>query len=156
MTGLEPGAAAPDLELRDQHGQRRLLSAARGRPVALVFFPAAFSSVCGSELAALRDWWADPAARSSGAELWALSCDPMFSLRGYSDAEGIDFPLLSDFWPHGAVAQAYGVFDETSGTPRRSSFVVDAEGRVAWAVHNARTAPRPVADLERALEALRR
>ena len=155
MSGLEPGAGAPDFELRDQHGQRRVLSAARGRPVALVFFPAAFSSVCGSELAALRDWWADPAARSSGAELWALSCDPMFSLRGYGDAEGIDFPLLSDFWPHGAVARAYGVFDETSGTPRRSSYVVDPNGRVAWAVHNARPDPRPVADLQRAVEALR-
>jgi peroxiredoxin len=154
VSGLEPGAVAPDFELRDQHGQRRALSALRGRPVALVFFPAAFSSVCGSELVALRDWWADPADRRPDVELWAISCDPMFSLRGYADAEGIDFPLLSDFWPHGAVAQAYGVLDQTSGTALRSSYVVDGEGRIAWAVHNAPSDPRPVADLEQALAAL--
>ena len=152
---LAVGGTAPDFELRDQHGSAVTLSRLRGAPVLLVFFPAAFSSVCSSELCDLRDWW--PQTRSDlskGAELLAISCDPMFSLRGYSDAEGIDFPLLSDFWPHGAVAQAYGVFDDSFGTPRRSSYLVDPEGRVAWSVHNARPDARPVEDYAAALQQL--
>ena len=151
--GLPDGSEAPDFELRDQHGTPVRLSSFRGaRDAVLVFYPYAFSRVCTGELTALRDAW--PQLDRDDVAVLGLSCDPMFSLRGYSDAEGIGFPLLSDFWPHGAVAQAYGVFDETSGTPGRSSYVVDPEGRIAWAVHNARPDPRPVADLQRALEAL--
>ena len=46
------------------------------------------------------------------------------------------FPLLADYWPHGAVASAYGVFDDEQGCPLRSSFVVDRAGIIRWAVHN--------------------
>ncbi len=156
MTGLDEGAQAPDFELRDQHGRSVTLSRLRGRSaVALVFFPAVFSSVCSSELSDLRDWWADPVRRPADAALLAISCDPMFSLRGYSDAADIDYPLLSDFWPHGAVAQRYDVFDDSVGTARRSSYVVDTEGRVAWSVHHAARVARAVTDLEQALAAIR-
>ena len=150
---LEVGDTAPDFELRDQHGSPVTLSGFRGRkPVLLVFFPAAFSSVCSSELCDLRDGYSR--LTGLGAELLAISCDPMFSLRGYSDAEGIDYPLLSDFWPHGAVAQGYAVFDDTLGRARRSTYLVDADGRIAWAVHHAAPDPRPVSDYEAALKTL--
>ena len=150
---LQVGDRAPDFELRDQHGATVSLSRLRGRRHALlVFFPAAFSSVCSSELCDLQDWW--PQGGRDDTELLAVSCDPMFSLRGYSDAQGIDFPLLSDFWPHGAVSQAYGVFDESSGTPQRSSYLLDQQGQVVWAVHNARPDARPVHDYRSALERL--
>ena len=150
---LEAGDTAPDFELRDQHGTAVTLSRLRGRKhVLLVFFPAAFSSVCSSELCDLRDGWAGLAGLD--AELLAVSCDPMFSLRGYSDAEGIDYPLLSDFWPHGAVAQAYGVFDDSFGRARRSSYVVDKAGKVAWMTHNAAPDPRSLRDYEAALKTL--
>ena len=82
----------------------------------------------------------------------AISCDPVYSLRAFADAEGLNFPLLSDFWPHGAVASAYDVFDESKGRARRSSYVVDREGRVRWAVHNAMPEGR---DLDEHLAQLR-
>ena len=146
---LEVGDEAPDFELRDQHGQSVALTRFRGRShVLLVFYPAVFSNVCSSELCNLRDWWGEG---RDDAVLLAISCDPMFSLRGYSDAEDIEYPLLSDFWPHGEVSRAYGVFDDSAGTARRSSYLVDTEGRIAWAVHNARPDSRPVQAYEAAL-----
>jgi mycoredoxin-dependent peroxiredoxin len=147
---LEVGERAPDFALRDQHGRPVTSAQHHGtRDMLLVFVPAVFSSVCSSELSDLRDWWGQG---REGTELLVISCDPMFSLRAYSDATGIDFPLLSDFWPHGAVSQAYGVFDDSVGTARRSSYLVDREGRITWAVHNARPDARPIADYEAALQ----
>jgi len=136
VTPLEVGSVAPDFSLRDQHGQRVTLSSFRGRRSAvLVFYPWAFSSVCSSELVQLRDAW--PSAAGEDTALLAVSCDPMYSLRAFGDAERLEFPLLSDFWPHGAVASAYGVFDEELGCATRSTFVVDRAGTVRWSVHNA-------------------
>lgn len=140
MTGLHGGASAPDFTLRDQHGQRVTLSGYRGRcDVLLVFFPWAFSSVCSAELATLREREAE---LPSSVEVLAVSCDPMYSLRAAADAERLPFRLLSDFWPHGAVCAAYGVFDEDLGVARRSSFVVDRDGIVRWEVHHAMPDPR--------------
>ena len=137
------GSPAPELELRDHHGQRVVLSSYRGsRSVLVVFYPHAFSSVCSKELASLRDTL--PELERAGVQVLAISCDPMFALRGFADAEGIEFPLLSDFWPHGAVSTAYGVFDERLGCSRRSTFLVDQEGKVAWMVHNSMPEPRSV------------
>ncbi len=150
---LEVGTHAPDFSLRDQHGRTIALSRLAGERHALVvFFPAAFTSVCDAELRELRDWW--PEHGRDDTDLIGISCDPMFSLRGYSDSEGIDFPLLSDFWPHGAVCRDYGVFDERSGTAERSSYLVGRDGQVAWSVHNARGDGRPLAGYERALARL--
>ena len=150
---LEVGDTAPDFELRDQHGTAVTLSRFRDRrDVLLVFFPAVFSSVCSAELTDLRDGLSR--LTGLGAEVLGISCDPMFSLRGYSDAEGIDYPLLSDFWPHGAVAQAYGVFDESFGRARRSTYVVGKSGKVAWTGHNAAPDARSVGDYEAALKTL--
>jgi mycoredoxin-dependent peroxiredoxin len=91
--------------------------------------------VCTSEMAGIRDRLADFMTFES--EVLAISCDPTYALRVFADTDGLNFPLLSDFWPHGEVARAYGVFDETNGSPRRSSFVVDKAGRVRWTVHHA-------------------
>ena len=135
MTGPAVGETAPDFRLRDQFGQDVSLSAFRGRKaVALVFYPFAFSGVCTGELSGLRDRLAG--FLTFDTELLAVSCDPVYAQRAFADAEGLNFPLLSDYWPHGSVAQAYGVFDEDKGCPTRSSFVVDRDGRVAWSVHN--------------------
>ena len=150
---LQVGDRAPDFELRDQHGRRVALSGLLARShVLLVFFPAAFSSVCSAELRELRDWW--PRAGRDDTQLLAVSCDPMFSLRGYGDAEGIEFPLLSDFWPHGSVCRAYGVFDEDSGTPARASYLVDQERGVVWSTHSGRGQARPVQAYQAALQQL--
>ena len=148
---LPVGAVAPDFTLRDQHGQDVSLGRLRGAPVLLVFYPWAFSRVCTGELATLRD--VRPAVEETGARLLAVSCDPVYSLRAFAEAERLDYPLLSDFWPHGEVSSAYGVLDERRGCPRRSSFLVDRAGVVRWSVHN----PRSDARSEEAyVEALRR
>jgi peroxiredoxin len=133
--GIEIGSVAPDFTLRDQFGQHVTLSSYRGeKAVALVFYPYAFSGVCTGEMGGLRDRLAD--LMTFGSEVLAISCDPVYSLRAFADADGLNFPLLSDFWPHGEVCRAYGVFDETKGSPRRSSYVVDKDGVVRWSVHH--------------------
>ncbi len=78
----------------------------------------------------------------------------MFALRVFADQDRLEFPLLSDFWPHGEVATSYAVFDAEHGCPTRSSFVIDAGGRLRWSVHNAMGEARSVDDYVRALEAL--
>lgn len=135
---------APDFELQDQHGTPVRLSDFRGRKVVLVFYPLAFSGVCQSELSALRDFDAD-------AQILTVSVDSIFTHRAWADQEGYAFPLLSDFWPHGQVARAYGVFDETKGLARRGTFIVDGEGMIRWSVVNPIGEARDVADYLKAL-----
>ena len=150
---LRIGDAVPDFSLRDQHGQRWSLTALRGEgPVLLVFFPFAFSGVCTGELRELREH-KDRIARA-GAQLLAVSCDPMFSLRVFADQDGLGFPLLSDFWPHGEVAKAYDAFDAQHGCPTRASFVIDAHGLLRWSVHNPMGEARSVDDYLDALDQL--
>jgi peroxiredoxin len=133
---LAIGDLAPDFTLRDQHGQDVTLSSyARGKLALIVFYPFAFSGVCTGELTGLRDRLGD--FETDQTTLLAVSCDPIYAQRAVADRDGIFFPLLSDFWPHGVTARAYGVFDEIAGSAKRSSFIVDREGRVGWMVHNA-------------------
>ena len=124
---LKIGLQPPDFELRNQHGESVSLSSYRGsRRVVLVFYPYAFSRVCSSELHALRDRL--PEFANERTQLLAVSCDHMFSLRGFADRDGLGFPLLSDFWPHGAVSQLYGVFDPQRGCANRGTFILDTSG----------------------------
>lgn len=151
MTGLQLGGPAPDFTLRDQFGQDVTLSSFRGtKAVVILFYPFAFSGVCTGEMAGIRERLAE--FMTFDTEVLAISCDPVYSLRGFADAEGLNFPLLSDFWPHGEVSRAFEVFNEASGTPRRSSYVIDRDGTVAWAVHNANPEGR---DLDEHLAQLR-
>ena len=128
---IEPGAQAPDFELVDQHGQPVRLSAFEGRKrVVLVFFPLAFSPVCDGELCTVRD-------RPDGlvdqrTELLAISVDSPLVHKAWAEQRGFDFRLLADFWPHGAVADRYGVFDEQAGVARRATFVIDLDRVVRW------------------------
>jgi peroxiredoxin len=134
---LEIGDRAPDFALRDQHGQEiRLSSFAGEKAVLLVFYPFAFTGVCTGELTGFRDRLGD--FETAGTTLLGISCDPMYTQRAFADREGIFFPLLSDFWPHGEVASAYGVLEEAEGCPSRTSFVIDKSGIVRWALHSKR------------------
>ena len=149
---LTTGDPAPDFTLRDQFGQDVTLSSFRGtKAVVLFFYPYAFSGVCTGELAGIRDRLAE--FLTFDTELLAISCDPTYSLRTFADQDGLNFPLLSDFWPHGDVARAYDVFDERSGCADRSSYVIDKSGIVMWSVHNARPEGR---DLDEHLRQLHR
>lgn len=133
--GLEIGGPAPDFTLRDQFGQDVTLSSYKGsKAVAIFFYPAAFSGICTGEMAGIRDRLDE--FMTFDTDVLAISCDPVYSLRAFADTDGINFPLLSDFWPHGEVAQAYDVFDATKGSARRSSYIVDVQGNLSWSVHN--------------------
>jgi peroxiredoxin len=153
VTRLSLGEPAPDFTLRDQFGQDVTLSSFRGqKAVAVVFYPYAFSGVCTSEMAGIRDRLAE--FLTFDTEVLGISCDPLFALRAFADVDGLNFPLLSDFWPHGEVSRAYGVFDERSGAARRSSYVLDREGVVRWAVHNKPSEGRDLDEHVRQLQAL--
>ena len=153
MTGLPLGGPAPDFTLRDQFGQDVTLSSFLGKKaVALIFYPYAFSGVCTGEMAGIRSRLAE--FMTFDSEVLAISCDPMFSLRAFADADGLNFPLLSDFWPHGEVCRAYDVFNERSGSPRRSSYVIDKQGILRWAVHHANPDGRDLDEHLRQLQAL--
>jgi mycoredoxin-dependent peroxiredoxin len=128
MLGL--GRPAPAFMARNQRGELLTVSGLRGAPAVIIFYPWAFSSICRDELAAIRDAHARFVALRT--RVLAVSCDAMYTLRAYADAEGIQFDLLSDHWPHGAIAQAYGVFDEESGCARRGTFVLDSAGLIRW------------------------
>lgn len=148
------GQPAPEFSLRNQHGEQIELreQLARG-PVLLVFYPFAWSSVCTGELCGIRDDAAGFTADGT-AQVLAVSVDPMFTLRAWSDDQGFEFGLLSDFWPHGQVAQAYGVFDETAGMAIRGTFLIDPAGVVRWSQVNAPGQARDFAGYREALAAL--
>jgi mycoredoxin-dependent peroxiredoxin len=150
---VQTGDRAPDFELTDQHGQKVRLSDFRGKQdVVLVFYPYAFSGICTSELCELRDNL--DVFTDSSVQVIGISCDPMYTLRAYAEAEGYAFPLLSDFWPHGEVGRAYGVFEERAGRSVRGSFLVDKAGAVRWSVVNKATEARPLAAYKEAIAAL--
>lgn len=151
---LSVGAAAPDFTLKDQHGRSVTLSAFRGaKNVLLVFFPLAFTGICQRELDEIRD---NPSAYDDGrTQVLTISVGPPPTHKVWAKQSGFTFPVLSDFWPHGAVAQAYGVFNDTSGVPNRGTFVVDLEGIVRFAEMKSPGEPRDQSVWTDALAALR-
>ena len=129
------GTEAPDFVLKDQNNQEVRLSDFRGRKtVLLVFYPLAFTGICQGELCEVRDNLS--AYQSDRVQVLAVSVDSPYSHKVWAEREGYDFPLLADFWPHGAVAQAYGVFNEIAGIANRGTFVIDEQGVVRFAEMN--------------------
>jgi len=126
---IEAGQSAPDFTLKDQNGNDVTLSSFRGdKNVVVVFYPFTFTGVCEGELCSLRDDLSS--FESDNAQILAISCDSRHSQRIWSEQQGYTFPVLSDFWPHGAVARAYGVFNEDLGCANRATFVIDKQGVV--------------------------
>ena len=149
---LTIGQAAPDFENVNQHGEKVSLSSFKGKSnVLLMFYPYSFSGACTGELCALRDDLA--AFQNDNVQLLAISCDQMYAQRAFADKEGYKFPVLSDFWPHGGVAKAYGVFEESKGCASRASFLIDKAGILRWEVKNG-WAARQNADYKAAIAAL--
>jgi peroxiredoxin len=132
---LGVGATAPDFTLRDQNQQPVTLSDYRdAKNVLLVFFPLAFTGICQGELDRLRDHLPDFDNDESAA--LAISVGPPPTHKIWTTQSGFLFPVLSDFWPHGAVSQAYGVFNDAAGVSNRGTFVVDRSGIVRFAEMN--------------------
>jgi mycoredoxin-dependent peroxiredoxin len=150
---LEIGQEAPDFALKDEHGQLVRLSDFRGeKNVTIVFYPFAFSGTCTGELCQIRDNL--EIFEADNVQVLAVSCDAVFTVRTWAEKEKFNFPLLSDFWPHGAVAQQYDVFNDVTGTAIRGSFLVDTSGVLRWSVLNGMGEARPLAGYQEALAAL--
>ncbi|WP_247045925.1 peroxiredoxin [Arthrobacter rhizosphaerae] len=146
------GQPAPDFELVNQFGEPVRLSALRGRNVVVLFYPFAFSGICTQELCEIRDNLA--VFDDTDATVLAVSVDSKFTLRAYAEAEGYGFNLLADFWPHGAVAEKYGVFDAVTGMALRGTFIIDSDGLIQYVVVNPRGQARDLADYREALAGL--
>ena len=134
-TPLSVGATAPDFTLKDQNGQDVSLASFRGRQnVVVVFYPFAFSGICTGEFCEIRDNLG--AFVADDVQVLGISCDHMFTQRAWADREGYFFPLLSDYWPHGEVAQAFGILHESAGAALRGTFLIDVDGVVRWSLIN--------------------
>jgi peroxiredoxin len=147
---LGVGAVAPVRTLPDAHGAPVVVGGPGDGPTLLVFVPFAFSRTCTAELTELQAGLPE----LGGVRVLAVSCDPAPALRAWADQDGYAFGLLSDFWPHGAAARAYGVFDEVDGYARRGSFLLDAAGTVRWSLVHPAGRARPFAAYRDAVAAL--
>ena len=127
---VDVGSQAPDFTLTNQDRQPVKLSEQRGKPVVLAFFPAAFSSVCTKELCTFRDAMAR--LNQARAQVYGISVDTFFTLKAFQEAQGLTFPLLSDF--NKQAIRDYGVFNDDmiglKGIAKRAVFVIDKDGVV--------------------------
>ncbi|MBS1695439.1 MAG: peroxiredoxin [Actinobacteria bacterium] len=149
---LEVGDTAPEFTLKDQNGRHVALGEFRGaKDVLLVFFPLAFTGICEGELGEIRDRL--PIYENDTTATLAISVGPPPTHKIWAVQSGFTFPLLSDFWPHGAVSQAYGVFNADGGFPNRGTFLVDRSGVIRFAEMNQPGEPRDQAVWAAALAA---
>jgi mycoredoxin-dependent peroxiredoxin len=136
---IETGSTAPEFDLEVDDSTRVRLSDFRGRRnVLLVFHPFAFTPVCEEEARDLQENL--EAFESAETDVVLVSCDPAPARRAWKRQLELTYTLASDFWPHGAAAKAYGVFNEETGGPIRGTFLIDKDGLVVWSlVHDADT-----------------
>ena len=128
---LRPGDRAPDLQVPDHFGSTIDLAEVLQRSaVVLVFFPFAFSPVCGDELGALEDFVQELRAASPPVEVIGVTVDSKYTLAEWARSRDISFDLGSDFWPHGAAAKSFGVFDADHGVAERGVFVISRGGTI--------------------------
>lgn len=150
---VEVGSKAPEFTLKDYNNQQVALSSFRGDShVLLVFYPFAFSGICQGELCQLRDELSDYS--SADVQVVGMSVDTPYSLKAWAQQQGYQFPLLSDFWPHGSVATTYGVFNEAAGLANRGTFLIDKTGVVRFAEINQPGEPRDQHAWKKAVAAL--
>ncbi len=131
---LTPGQPAPAFSLTRSDKETVSLDQFKGRPVVLLFFPLAFTSVCTTELCAVRDGLKE--YEQSGAQVLGISVDSLFTLAKFREENQLNFPLLSDF--NKEVSHAFGALYETfafgmKGVSKRAAFVIDSEGLVQYA-----------------------
>jgi peroxiredoxin len=150
---LTIGQAAPDFELKNQYGELVKLSSFKGeKNVVVLFIPFAFTGTCTGELCAIRDDLA--AFQNDNVQVLAISCDSPFTQKFFAEQEGYKFPVLADFWPHGAAAQAFGIFNADLGCALRGTFIIDKEGIIRWTVVNGLGDARNNGDYKSAIAAL--
>ena len=130
---LTTGERAPEFDLEVKSGERVRLSDFRGRSnILLVFHPFAFTPVCEDEARDLQENL--ESFRNAQTEIVFVSCDPSAARQAWKRELGVEYTFASDFWPHGAAAKAYGVFNERTGAPLRGTFLIDRAGTVIWSL----------------------
>ncbi|HXH88596.1 MAG TPA: redoxin domain-containing protein [Gaiellaceae bacterium] len=130
---IETGSKAPDFDLEVDRSARARLADFRGRRnVLLVFHPFAFTAICEEEALDLEENQGAFAAAETDVVL--VSCDTAPARQAWKQKLELSYTLASDFWPHGAAAKAYGVFDEATGAPIRGTFLIDKHGVVVWSL----------------------
>lgn len=130
MTILQPGTPAPAFTLHSTPDQTVSLSDFKGQNVILAFYPADWSPVCGDEMALFNQLLDE--FRMYNAQMLGISVDGPWCHMALSADRHYHFPLLSDFEPKGAVARAYGAYEEKEGVAERALFVIDGQGVVRW------------------------
>jgi peroxiredoxin len=129
---LTAGDEAPDFELRSHKGGTVKLSDFRGKKnVVLAFHPLAFTPVCANQM---RGYESDLAKfEGAGAVVLGISIDAQPAKAAWAKTlDSVSYDLLSDFHPHGEVAQKYGIFRQKEGFSERAIFVIDKAGRITW------------------------
>jgi peroxiredoxin len=150
---LAVGEIAPDFTLKDQNNQEVSLADFKDhKAVLLVFYPLAFTGTCQGELTEIRDHL--PAYSNDRVQVLTVSVDSTYSHKIWSLQQGFQFPMLADFWPHGGVAQAYTVFDSTTGRANRGTFLIDRTGTIQFAEELGPRGPRDQKAWQKALEDL--
>ncbi len=131
MEQISVGAKAPEFSLKDQDGNELSLSGFLGKRVLLSFHPLAWTGVCQRQMEALE--MNVEALEALNAQALGISVDAVPTKKAWADAIGIvKTRLLSDFWPHGGVASAFGLFREDAGTSERATVLIDESGVVRW------------------------
>ncbi|HEY2041531.1 MAG TPA: peroxiredoxin [Jatrophihabitans sp.] len=153
LTPLAVGTQAPDFSLRDQNNEIVTLSQFKGdKAVLLVFYPFAFTGICTGELGQIRQH-IDRFANDS-VQVISVSVDSPYSHKIFSQRDELNFPLLSDFWPHGAVADSFGVFNAEVGAANRGTFLIDSAGNIRFSEVNELGAGRDPQDWLQAIDEL--
>ena len=111
MANVEAGQEAPDFTLKDENSQDVTLSALRGKPVVLVFYPLDFSPICTAEMCAYRDDFS--LFEGKDAQVFGISRDSTWTHKAFKEKEGLTHRLLADM--KGKVAQLYGCWNEAAG-----------------------------------------
>ena len=122
------GQSAPDFKLKDQNNNDVSLADLKGSKAVIAFIPFPYTGTCDAEACALRDDYSSLSA--DGSKVVLISCHARPMLAHWAQENNLPFPVLADFWPHGAVAQAYGCFHDQLGVALRASYVLDKEGVV--------------------------
>lgn len=129
-SALSPGERAPDFNLARSPDDSLSLGDLRGQPVVLVFYPADWSPVCGGQLALYNEILEE--FQRFDARLLGISVDGVWCHKAFAEDKNLEFDLLADFEPKGAVARAYGVYREDDGVTERALFVIDGDGAIRW------------------------
>ena len=130
----EIGDIAPDFTLQETFDTSVTLSDYRGKKNVLLFFhPFSYTDICKSEICEIRD---ESKLERDDLEILNVACDAWLIRQAYKEELGANGRFLSDFWPHGEVSKAYGVFDEEWGTCMRGTYLIDMDGKIANQVVN--------------------